>query len=154
MQEIERKFFVRKDFNPIGNASFIIKQGFLNSDPSRTVRIRIKGEKGFITVKGAGNESGTTRFEWEKEIGVEEATMLLNLCEHDIIEKTRFVIPVDKHLFEVDVFEGDNKGLVIAEVELSHENEQFTKPEWLGEEVTGQTRYYNSSLSKRPYRKW
>jgi CYTH domain-containing protein len=126
----------------------------LNSNSERTVRVRIKGNKGFLTIKGKGNESGTTRFEWEKEIEVTEAEQLLLLCEDGVIDKMRYEIPFGKHLYEVDVFEGDNKGLIIAEIELEDENESFEKPNWLGQEVTGDDRYYNASLSVSSYKNW
>jgi CYTH domain-containing protein len=116
--------------------------------------VRIKGNQGFLTVKGKSNESGTSRFEWEKEISVEDATQLLALCEKGIIEKIRYNIPQGNHTFEVDEFFGDNEGLRIAEVELQDENETFSKPVWLGKEVTGQTQYYNSQLSQKPYKTW
>jgi len=112
------------------------------------------GDKGFLTVKGASNDSGTTRFEWETEISPSEATNLIDLCEDGILEKTRFEVPLGNHIYEVDEFLGENKGLVVAEVELKHEDEVFEKPVWLGKEVTGQKRYYNSQLSKNPYKKW
>ena len=153
--EIERKFLVGGAFKSLVSNSFVIAQGFLNTDPQRTVRIRIKGEKGFITVKGKSNEAGTMRFEWEKEIAVEEAMSLLALCEPTMIKKTRYIIPADNDLFfEVDEFHEDNEGLIIAEIELPSEDFEFEKPDWLGEEVTGDVRYYNSMLSKKPYCKW
>ena len=155
MEEIERKFLVTNtDFISESNSNNRIVQGYLNSDPSRTVRVRIKGEQGFLTIKGKGNASGTTRFEWEKEIDVAEAESLLLLCEKGIIDKIRYEILVGKHTFEVDVFSGENQGLVMAEVELSEENEFFEKPKWLGIEVTGDKRYYNSYLSKNPFISW
>ena len=155
MEEIERKFLVTNtDFISESNSNNRIVQGYLNSDPSRTVRVRIKGEQGFLTIKGKGNASGTTRFEWEKEIDVAEAESLLLLCEKGIIDKIRYEILVGKHTFEVDVFSGENQGLVMAEVELSEENEFFEKPKWLGIEVTGDKRYYNSYLSKKPFISW
>ena len=155
MEEIERKFLVTNtDFISESNSNNRIVQGYLNSDPSRTVRVRIKGEQGFLTIKGKGNASGTTRFEWEKEIDVAEAESLLLLCEKGIIDKIRYEILVGKHTFEVDVFSGENQGLVMAEVELSEENEFFEKPKWLGNEVTGDKRYYNSYLSKNPFTSW
>lgn len=155
MEEIERKFLVRtSDFIQESNLQNRIVQGYLNSDPSRTVRVRIKGKKGFLTIKGKGNISGTTRFEWEKEIAVAEAELLLELCEKGIIDKIRYEIPAGKHTFEVDVFSGENKGLIMAEVELSNENESFEKPNWLGIEVTGDKRYYNSYLSENPFSTW
>lgn len=155
MEEIERKFLVDNlKFKEEATTSFEIAQGFLNTHPERTVRVRIKGNQGFLTVKGKSNESGTSRFEWETEISITEAKQLLQLCEEGIIEKIRYHIPKGNHLFEVDEFFGDNQGLVIAEVELNHENEAFEKPTWLGTEVTGQIQYYNSQLSKKPYKNW
>ena len=155
MNEIERKFLVTStEFLSESIRSNRIVQGYLNSNPERTVRIRIKGTQGFITIKGKGNESGTTRFEWEKEIEVTEAEQLLLLCEDGVIDKMRYEIPFGKHLYEVDVFEGDNKGLIIAEIELEDENESFEKPNWLGAEVTGDDRYYNASLSISSYKNW
>lgn len=131
-----------------------IVQGFLSSVPERTVRIRLIEETGFITVKGIGNESGTTRFEWEKEISRQEAENLLDLCEPGIIDKERYFVNAGNHLFEIDQFDLDNKGLVIAEIELQNEKDEFYKPSWLGQEVTGQIKYYNSSLVKNPFLKW
>ena len=155
MEEIERKFLVTNtDFISESNSNNRIVQGYLNSDPSRTVRVRIKGEQGFLTIKGKGNASGTTRFEWEKEIDVAEAEALLLLCEKGIIDKIRYEILVGKHTFEVDVFSGENQGLIMAEVELSEENEFFEKPKWLGIEVTGDKRYFNSYLSENPFTTW
>ena len=153
--EIERKFLVKSDrFKQKALSKTRIVQGFLNTDHDRTVRVRIRGDKGFLTVKGASNESGTTRFEWETEITAAEAANLIDLCEAGILEKVRFEVPFGNHLFEVDEFLGENKGLIIAEVELKHEDERFEKPNWLGEEVTGQVQYYNSQLSKKPFREW
>jgi adenylate cyclase len=155
MIEIERKFLVKS--NDFKSKAFIqnrIAQGYLNSNPERTVRVRIKGEKGFLTIKGKGNEGGMTRFEWEKEIPVEEALLLLNLCEGGKIDKIRFEIKVGNHTFEVDEFFGENEGLIIAEIELSSENETFEKPNWLGEEVTNDERYYNAYLSQNPFKNW
>ena len=155
MEEIERKFLVTNtDFISESNSNNRIVQGYLNSDPSRTVRVRIKGEQGFLTIKGKGNASGTTRFEWEKEIDVAEAEALLLLCEKGIIDKIRYEILVGKHTFEVDVFSGENQGLIMAEVELSEENEFFEKPNWLGIEVTGDKRFFNSYLSENPFTTW
>jgi adenylate cyclase len=153
--EIERKFLVKNDdFKSESHTHKNIKQGYLNSDKNRTVRIRIADDNAFITIKGKSNEAGTTRFEWEKEIKKQEAEDLLLLCEPSIIEKTRYLVSVGVHTFEVDEFYGDNKGLVIAEVELKTESEIFTKPNWLGHEVTGDKKYYNSSISIRPFKDW
>lgn len=153
-QEIERKFLVAGDFKGGVIKATRITQGYLSSVPERTVRVRVKGEKGFITIKGIGSDSGASRFEWEKEIPVEEVRELLKICEPGVIDKTRYLVPAGKHTFEVDEFYGDNEGLTVAEVELASESEEFIKPEWLGEEVTGDVRYYNSMLMKNPYKKW
>jgi len=152
--EIERKFLVTGEYKPQAVRSFRIVQGYLSSTTGRTVRIRIKGEKGFITVKGKSNESGLSRYEWEKEIPVNEAEELLLLCEPGAIDKTRYEIPVGKHTFEVDEFYGDNSGLTVAEVELETEDESYLIPDWLGMEVTGDRKYYNSSLTKHPFKEW
>ena len=155
MTEIERKFLVRTDaFKSEASSTWRIRQGFLNTHPERAVRIRIKGETGFLTIKGISDKEGTTRFEWEKEIPKEEAEELLSICEEGIIDKTRYEILSGDHLFEVDEFYGMNEGLIIAEVELSSKNEAFKRPEWLGKEVTGDIRYYNSQLSKHPFKTW
>lgn len=155
MQEIERKFLVKNDsFKTLATAKKEIAQGYLNTNPERTIRVRISNEKAFLTIKGKGNESGMTRFEWEKEIPLEEGKALLLLCEKGVIEKTRFEIVVGKHRFEVDEFYDENKGLIVAEIELSDENEAFEKPDWLGIEVTNDERYYNAYLSKNPFKNW
>ncbi|WP_310993355.1 CYTH domain-containing protein [Aequorivita marina] len=155
MQEIERKFLVTSEaFKNEAFKQTRIVQGFLNTHPERTVRIRIKGNDGFITVKGKSNKTGVSRFEWERKIALAEAEALIKLCEPGIIEKIRFEIKCGNHVFEVDEFFGENKGLTVAEVELKTENETFLKPEWLGEEVTGDVKYYNSNLSKNPFKNW
>ncbi|VAW15195.1 hypothetical protein MNBD_BACTEROID03-792 [hydrothermal vent metagenome] len=155
MLEIERKFLVTsQDFKNQAFSKERIVQGFLNTDPERTVRIRVKGEMGFLTIKGKSNRSGTTRFEWEKQISTSEAEKLLDLCEKSILEKTRHEILTGEHIFEVDEFHGANQGLIVAEIELNDENEDFEKPDWLGKEVTGEVKYYNSQLSKSPYSTW
>ncbi|UOK43283.1 MULTISPECIES: CYTH domain-containing protein [Flavobacterium] len=155
MQETERKFLVVSDgFKAAAFTKNRIVQGYLNSHPERTVRVRIKGDKGYLTIKGKGNESGTTRLEWEKEIPLAEAELLLPLCEQGTIDKIRHEIAVGNHIYEVDVFSGENQGLVIAEIELSSESESFEKPNWLGKEVTGDQRYYNAYLSNHPFKKW
>jgi CYTH domain-containing protein len=153
--EIERKFLVK---NPSYKLESFekkqIKQGYLNSDKSRTVRIRVSDDTAFITIKGKSNKNGTSRFEWEKEIHITEAEELLLLCEPSIIEKTRHLIKVGGHIFEVDEFAGNNLGLVVAEIELNSEEEAFEKPSWLSKEVTGDLKYYNSSISKFPFKHW
>jgi adenylate cyclase len=152
--EIERKFLVKGDFKQSAFEAVKIKQGYLSSVPERTVRIRIKADKAFITIKGAGNASGASRFEWEKEIPVNEANELMKICEPGVIDKTRYLIESGRHTFEVDEFYGENQGLIMAEIELQDEDEEFIKPAWLGVEVTGDEKYYNSSLVKRPYNLW
>jgi adenylate cyclase len=155
MTEIERKFLTTSEaFKKEAFAQNRIAQGYLSSVPERTVRVRIKGDKGFLTIKGASNETGLSRFEWEKEIPVEEAAALLKLCEKGVIDKTRFEVKIGNHIFEVDEFHGKNDGLIIAEVELKSETEAFEKPAWLGKEVTNDSRYYNSYLSKNPFINW
>ncbi|WP_299098354.1 CYTH domain-containing protein [uncultured Winogradskyella sp.] len=155
MIEIERKFLVKSEaFKTEASASYTIKQGFLNSHKERTVRVRLKKNSGFITIKGKSTSNGLSRFEWEKEISKQEAENLLTLCEDGIIDKIRYEVVFGKHIFEVDVFSGVNEGLCIAEVELNSENEFFEKPHWLGIEVTGDIRYYNSQLSKDPFKSW
>lgn len=155
MIEIERKFLVTSEsFKTEAFTQNRISQGYLSSVPGRTVRVRIKGEKGFLTIKGASNESGLSRFEWEKEIPAEEAVALLKLCEKGVIDKTRFEVKMGNHIFEIDEFYGENEGLIMAEIELKSETEPFEKPIWLGKEVTQDKRYYNSYLSKNPYKNW
>lgn len=153
-KEIERKFLVSGDFRSASAGVERIVQGYLCSDPARTVRVRIKGQRAFLTIKGRSTADGLSRYEWEKEIQVAEAEELLKLCESGVIEKDRYMVPVQGHVFEVDVFYGENQGLVMAELELSDESESFHRPEWLGDEVTGDLRYYNSMLRNKPYTKW
>ena len=152
-KEIERKFLVSGDFKQEACDSFRLVQGYISTDPDRTVRVRIKGEQGFLTIKGQSSEDGLSRFEWEKEIPVSEALELMNLCVSGVIDKTRYLVPYGGNTYEVDVFHGANEGLVLAEIELSDELEAFEKPSWLGEEVTGDVRYYNSMLSLHPFSK-
>lgn len=154
--EIERKFLVVGDFKKYAHDSVRICQGYLSSVAERVVRVRVRGDKGFITIKGESNDSGVSRFEWEKEISVDDALSLLKLAEPGVIEKTRYLVKNTDgiHIWEVDEFQGDNTGLTVAEIELNNENENFDRPAWLGEEVTGDQRYYNSALSKNPYKNW
>ncbi|WP_343694180.1 CYTH domain-containing protein [Flavobacterium sp.] len=155
MLEIERKFLVKSDdFKEQAFAKNKIAQGYLSSIPERTVRVRIKGEKAFLTIKGIGNQGGLSRFEWENQIPLDEALELLKLCETGKIEKTRYEIKSGNHIYEVDEFYGENEGLIMAEIELQSETESFEKPEWLGEEVTNDERYYNAYLSKNPFKNW
>lgn len=155
MLEIERKFLVTSDdYKAVASSKKRIIQGYLSSIPERTVRVRIKEDKAYLTIKGSSNASGMTRFEWEKEIPVDEAQSLLLLCEKGVIDKTRFEIKIGPHTYEVDEFYGENEGLEMAEIELQSETETFEKPDWLGEEVTADKRYYNSYLSKNPFKNW
>ena len=155
MIEIERKFLIVSDkYKEQAYKKTRIVQGFLNTHKERTVRVRIKGKEAYIAIKGISNKEGTSRFQWEKKIAVEEAEQLIELCEPNLIEKIRYEIKVGNHIFEVDEFSAENKGLIIAEIELSEENESFEKPNWLGKEVTGDVRYYNSQLSRVPYKNW
>jgi adenylate cyclase len=154
-QEIERKFLVKsEDFKKVASKETRITQGYLSSVPERTVRVRIKGKSGYITIKGIGNESGASRYEWEREIPVAEVEELLKICEPGVIDKTRYEVKSGIHTFEVDEFYGENSGLIVAEVELKSEDQAFTKPDWIAEEVTGDSKYYNSMLMKNPYTKW
>ncbi|MGB1042060.1 MAG: CYTH domain-containing protein [Tenacibaculum sp.] len=153
--EIERKFLVTSNnYKQEAYKKNYIKQGFLSSVKERVVRVRIKDDQGFLTIKGVSNQNGTTRFEWEKEIDLSEAKSLLELCEEGVIEKYRYLVKANNHVFEVDEFLGNNNGLVVAEIELANENEYFLTPDWLGKEVTGTAKYYNSNLSKLPFCKW
>ncbi len=155
MIEIERKFLVVSNaFKSDALRKSHIAQGYLSAVPERTVRVRIKDEKGFLTIKGKSNKTGLSRFEWEKEILISEAKELLLLCEKGVIEKIRYEIQVGQHVFEVDEFSGENEGLLIAEIELQSESEYFEKPSWLGQEVTQDHRYYNSYLSQNPFSSW
>lgn len=154
-QEIEKKFLVKSDaFKAQASKETRITQGYLSSIPERTVRVRVKGSKGFITIKGIGSASGASRYEWEKEIPVEEVEELLKICEPGVIDKTRYEVKAGPFKYEIDEFYGENQGLTVAEIELTSENDSFEKPEWLGEEVTGDVKYYNSMLMKNPFTKW
>jgi adenylate cyclase len=152
--EIERKFLVKGEFRSKAVESTRIVQGYICAAQGRTVRIRIRDNKAYITIKGSTGPTGFTRYEWEKEISVEDGKELLRLCEPSLIEKTRYIVQYGDHLFEVDEFSGENAGLIIAEVELESEDEHFEKPVWLGKEVTGDSRYYNSYLFGNPYSGW
>lgn len=153
-QEIERKFLVLGEYKSYAYAHSHILQGYISSARGRTVRVRIRDEKGYLTIKGASDTAGMTRYEWEKEIPLDEARELMKLCEPGVIDKTRYLVKSGNHVFEIDEFYGDNEGLVMAEVELSQENESFVKPHFIGEEVTGDIRYYNSQLMKKPFKSW
>lgn len=153
-QEIERKFLVIGDFKSQAFEQSRIVQGYISNARGRTVRVRIRNGRGYLTIKGASNESGTSRYEWEKELPLHEAEELMKLCEPGVIDKTRYLVRSGKHIFEVDEFYGENEGLIVAEVELNAEDEAFVKPSFIGQEVTGDVRYYNSQLMKKPYTTW
>lgn len=153
-QEIERKFLVTGEFKSQAFERSRIVQGYISSARGRTVRVRIRDGRGYLTIKGASNESGTSRYEWEKELSLHEAEELMKLCEPGVIDKTRYLVRSGKHVFEVDEFYGENEGLIVAEVELNAEDEAFVKPAFIGQEVTGDVRYYNSQLMKKPYTTW
>lgn len=154
-QEIERKFLVKDDsYRKMADSCSRIRQGYICSMRGRTVRVRIRDKKGYLTIKGPSNTSGTSRYEWEHELSLNEAEELMKLCEPGMIDKTRYLVRVGTHIFEVDEFYSENQGLVVAEVELKSEDEAFERPDFLGEEVTGQVKYYNSFLMKVPYTQW
>jgi len=152
--EIERKFLVCGEFRDQAYSSSRIRQGYISSGNGRTVRVRIRDDKGYLTIKGPSNRAGLARYEFETEISLSDAQDLMALCEPGIIDKTRYLVKSGNHVFEVDEFYGDNEGLVMAEVELSDENEAFVKPDFIGEEVTGDRRYYNAHLRRNPYKLW
>lgn len=154
--EIERKFLVRDDsYKRLAHKSYRIKQGYICSGHGHTVRVRLRDEQGFLTIKGPSLDGGISRYEFEKEITLDEATQLFHLCQPGIIDKRRHLVTTaDGHTFEVDEFYGDNEGLVIAEVELSAPDEPYDRPPFIGDEVTGDRRYTNASLSKTPYCMW
>lgn len=153
--EIERKFLVKDESYKQQAESFSrIAQGYICSGRGRTVRVRIRDDKGYLTIKGPAAQGGMSRYEWEKEIPLDEARELMKLCEPGMIDKTRYLVRSGNHVFEVDEFYGENDGLVVAEVELRSEEETFEKPCFVGKEVTGDVRYYNSFLMKCPYKTW
>ncbi|QCX40144.1 CYTH domain-containing protein [Aureibaculum algae] len=155
-KEIERKFLVKDSSFKMEESvkAMRITQGYLSSVPERAVRIRISDHQGFITIKGIGDKSGASRYEWEKKIPEKEAEELLKICEPGVIDKTRYNVQLGKHKFEIDEFHGDNEGLIVAELELKSKDEFFEKPQWLGKEVTGDVKYYNAMLKKNPFKKW
>lgn len=153
--EIERKYLVKtKDYRSLAYTKTSIIQGFLNTHPDRVVRVRIEDDKAYLTVKGRSNDEGTSRFEWEKNISVDDARELLELCEKEILKKNRYYVRMGHQIIEVDEFLGLNKGLVIAEIEIEKEDDHIEVPVWLGSEVTGDIKYYNSQLSKYPFQRW
>ncbi len=152
MVEIERKYLIKKELWRSSGKGIKIRQGYLSVDPERTVRIRFADERAFLTIKG--KSKGIVRTELEYEIPKIEAEVLLKMCLDFPVEKTRFKEKIKNLTWEIDVFEGENKGLIMAEVELKHENQNVDLPEWIGEEVSNDSRYYNAWLSKNPYSKW
>jgi CYTH domain-containing protein len=153
--EIERKFLVRDDsYKSLAYGSSRIRQGYICSERGRTVRIRIRDDRAYITIKGPSLNGGLTRYEFEQEIPFDDAEKLMTLCDPGIIDKTRWLVKSGRHTFEVDEFHGDNEGLVVAEVELAAEDEAFEKPHFIGNEVTGDRRYYNSQLRRNPFKLW
>ena len=153
--EIERKFIVTDDcYKAMAFRSDRIAQGYICREGGNSARVRVRGDKGYLTIKGPSPDGGLSRFEWEKEIAVEEAMELLKLCHDGIIDKIRYLVKCGEHIIEVDEFFGENEGLVIAEVELNDANEDFEKPDFIGQEVTGDKRYYNSRLTRFPYKSW
>jgi CYTH domain-containing protein len=152
--EIERKFLVVGEYKSKAFAADRIAQGYISSGNGKTVRVRIRGEKGYLTIKGPSDQEGMARYEFETEIALHDAEDLMKLCEPGIIDKTRYLVRSGKHIFEVDEFYGDNQGLVMAEVELSAEDEPYVKPDFIAEEVTGDPRFYNSFLKSHPFTTW
>ncbi|MBO7129358.1 MAG: CYTH domain-containing protein [Prevotella sp.] len=153
--EIERKFLVKGDgYKQQAYSHSHIQQGYICSSHGRTVRVRIRDERGFLTIKGPSGNGGLSRYEFEKEITLDEAEHLMQLCEPGIIDKNRWLVKSGRHTFEVDEFFGENEGLVMAEVELGAEDESYEKPDFIGQEVTGDRRYYNSHLRKNPFSVW
>jgi len=150
-KEIERKFLVKDSWSP-RDEGLKIAQGYLSTVPERTVRVRIKGGKGYLTIKG--KNQGISRAEFEYEIPVRDAEEMLKLAEQPILSKTRYLEQQDGFTWEIDVFEGENQGLIVAEIELPDEQAAFAEPAWLGEEVSGDVRYYNANLIKNPFSQW
>ena len=153
-QEIERKFLVDGDWRPLVASSSRIAQGYICSDSGRTVRVRLRDGRGYLTIKGPSADGGLSRYEWEKEIDPADASELMRLCRGGVIDKTRHLVPYDGHVFEVDEFHGENEGLVIAEIELDDEDEPFALPPFVGMEVTGNPLYYNARLFSHPFCRW
>ncbi len=152
--EIERKFLVKGEYRTVAQSKSHIVQGYLHAGGNNSVRIRKRDEKGYITIKGPSLDGGLSRYEWEKEISAADADDLMKLCEPGIIDKYRYLVPFEGHIFEVDEFHGDNEGLVVAEVEMKSPDEDVILPPFIGKEVTGDKRYYNAQLRKHPFTKW
>ena len=154
--ETERKFLVVGEFKSQSYNATRIQQGYIASNNGRTVRVRIRGDKGYLTIKGPSGLKGITRYEFDTEIPLDDARELMEICEPGIIDKTRYLVKSSdgRHTWEIDEFYGDNEGLVLAEVELSHESEEFQKPDFIGREVTGDRRFYNSHMRSYPFKLW
>lgn len=155
-QEIERKFIVKGDFKQLVSSSTHIMQGYICSEHGRTVRVRLRDEKAYLTIKGPSDKKGMSRYEFEREIPVADAHEMFKLCPGGIIDKRRYLVPSPDglHTFEVDEFYGDNEGLLMAEVELHSEDEPYAKLPFIGKEVTGDVRFYNTELMRNPYKNW
>ena len=154
-REIERKFLITSNsFKQNISSKYNIVQGYLSTDPSRSVRLRISNSKGYLTIKGRASKNGLSRLEWEKELPIKEANELIALCLPNKIIKTRYKVNYKGHIFDIDIFKGMNEGLNIAEIELNSEEDTFEKPKWLGKEITGIKKYYNSQLCQNPFTKW
>lgn len=152
--EIERKFLVVGDYKAHATSHTYIAQGYLCADGGRTVRVRVRDDRGYLTIKGPSHDGGLWRFEWEKEISADEARLLLPLCLPGVVEKVRWLVPAGELTYEVDEFLRANAGLIVAEIELPAIDAPFERPEWLGREVTGHRRYYNAALTARPFCEW
>ena len=153
-QEIERKFLVTGEFKSLAYSKTHIEQGYFATEPGRTVRVRIRDEKAYLTIKGAPRKDGFVRYEFETEIPLEDAHEMMDLCMPGRVSKDRYLVRSGKHIVEVDEFFGDNEGLVMAEIELESEDEEYIKPDFLGKEVTGDYHYYNKYMLRRPYKLW
>lgn len=152
--EIERKFLVVGEFKHLAHNRTHIEQGYFLTEPGKTVRIRIRDDKAYLTIKGPSDKAGLARYEFETEVSIEDGRELMKLCMPGKVQKDRWLIENGKHTIEVDEFFGDNEGLVMAEIELSDENEEYVKPAFLGKEVTGDKRFYNKYMLRRPYKLW
>ena len=153
-QEIERKFLVKGDWKPFADSKTHIEQGYFATEPGRTVRVRIRDDKGYLTIKGPSRGNDIARYEFEREIPLEDAREMMGLCMPGRVDKDRYLIKSGKHVIEVDEFFGENEGLVLAEIELESEDEAYEKPDFLGKEVTGDYHYYNKYMLRRPYKLW
>lgn len=152
--EIERKFLVTGEYKHLAVSHTDIEQGYFDSAPGRTIRVRIRDDRAYLTIKGPSEDGGLSRYEFETEVSLEDGRQLMKLCKPGRIQKTRWLVPNGKHTVEVDEFHGENEGLVFAEIELASEDEEYIRPGFLGKEVTGDKRFYNKYLMTHPYSKW